>query len=307
MPPNMKKQAKQQSRKNGGNGNSSTTVGLVPEWEERLRTMASRASRTRCMVPIFMRCPALHCDVEFSGGDAWDQRMEHVARHLERAAAHEEPRVEFGGADDTTLIDWASRPDVAVIRWNAGRWELNNPLRQLGQDSPAISQLQGTARTRGMRGAANVATQRMANLGRSETPEAVQDFDQDSDQNSDQDTKELTDSGYASALYKPNTRTVLAADNEGEKHGSQKNADDLDGKTIYTSQMTVATGSAQQCILDVCNDMHGKLLTQLGDKTGAIVRSRLPALLRAFAINLGMDTSNELNAEVMPFIHKYYR
>lgn len=40
-------------------------------------------------------------------------------------------------------------------------------------DSPAMSQLQGTARTRGMRGAANVATQRMANLGRSETPEAV--------------------------------------------------------------------------------------------------------------------------------------
>jgi SWI/SNF-related matrix-associated actin-dependent regulator of chromatin subfamily B protein 1 len=40
-------------------------------------------------------------------------------------------------------------------------------------DSPAISQMQGTARTRGMRGAANAATQRMANIGRSETPEAT--------------------------------------------------------------------------------------------------------------------------------------
>ena len=129
MPPNMKKQAKQQSRKNGGSGSNSTTVGLVPEWEERLRAMASRAIRTRCMVPIFMRCPALHCDAEFSGSEAWDQRMEHVGRHLEHAAAHEEPRIEFGGADDTTLIDWASRPDVAVIRWNAGRWVLNNPLK----------------------------------------------------------------------------------------------------------------------------------------------------------------------------------
>ncbi|TPX13784.1 uncharacterized protein E0L32_005728 [Thyridium curvatum] len=39
-------------------------------------------------------------------------------------------------------------------------------------DSPAMSQLQGTARTRGMRGAASAAQQRMANLGRSETPEA---------------------------------------------------------------------------------------------------------------------------------------
>ncbi|KAK4176076.1 putative transcription regulatory protein SNF5 [Triangularia setosa] len=40
-------------------------------------------------------------------------------------------------------------------------------------DSPAVSQLQGTARTRGMRGAATAAAQRMAIIGRSETPEAV--------------------------------------------------------------------------------------------------------------------------------------
>ncbi|KAL2017022.1 hypothetical protein VTK56DRAFT_2666 [Thermocarpiscus australiensis] len=40
-------------------------------------------------------------------------------------------------------------------------------------DSPPMSQLQGTARTRGMRGAASAAAQRMANLGRSETPEAI--------------------------------------------------------------------------------------------------------------------------------------
>jgi SWI/SNF-related matrix-associated actin-dependent regulator of chromatin subfamily B protein 1 len=40
-------------------------------------------------------------------------------------------------------------------------------------DSPAMSQLQGTARTRGLRGAASAAAQRMANIGRSETPEAT--------------------------------------------------------------------------------------------------------------------------------------
>ncbi|KAI0011787.1 SNF5-domain-containing protein [Xylariaceae sp. FL0662B] len=40
-------------------------------------------------------------------------------------------------------------------------------------DSPAASHLAGTARTRGMRGAASAAQQRMANIGRSETPEAT--------------------------------------------------------------------------------------------------------------------------------------
>ncbi|CAK7264803.1 SWI/SNF chromatin-remodeling complex subunit [Sporothrix epigloea] len=39
-------------------------------------------------------------------------------------------------------------------------------------DSPSVSQLAGTARTRGIRGAASAAQQRMANIGRSETPEA---------------------------------------------------------------------------------------------------------------------------------------
>ncbi|CAK7239208.1 MAG: SWI/SNF chromatin-remodeling complex subunit [Sporothrix thermara] len=39
-------------------------------------------------------------------------------------------------------------------------------------DSPSMSQLAGTARTRGIRGAASAAQQRMANIGRSETPEA---------------------------------------------------------------------------------------------------------------------------------------
>ena len=42
-----------------------------------------------------------------------------------------------------------------------------------GPDSPAPSQFAGTARTRGMRGAATAAQHRMSHLGRSETPETA--------------------------------------------------------------------------------------------------------------------------------------
>lgn len=42
-----------------------------------------------------------------------------------------------------------------------------------GPDSPGPSQIAGTARTRGLRGAAASAQQRMANLGRSETPDTL--------------------------------------------------------------------------------------------------------------------------------------
>ncbi|KAH8881537.1 hypothetical protein GQ53DRAFT_754184 [Thozetella sp. PMI_491] len=124
-PPNIKKQAKQQQQPR-----KTSSANTTPDWEAHLRTLASRAMQDRCALPTYMRCPAPGCEFEFRGPDAWDQRMEHVGRHLERAAASEEPPVEFGGPHDPTLIEWASHHEVAVIRRGAtGRWELNNPLR----------------------------------------------------------------------------------------------------------------------------------------------------------------------------------
>ncbi|KAN0095885.1 SNF5 domain containing protein [Hyaloscypha variabilis] len=60
------------------------------------------------------------------------------------------------------------RPGVGLDLSESSESEDSSP------DSPAMSNLQsGTARTRGMRGAATAAQQRMANIGRSETPEAT--------------------------------------------------------------------------------------------------------------------------------------
>jgi SWI/SNF-related matrix-associated actin-dependent regulator of chromatin subfamily B member 1 len=60
------------------------------------------------------------------------------------------------------------RPGVGLDLSESSESEDSSP------ESPAMANLQsGTARTRGMRGAATAAQQRMANLGRSETPEAT--------------------------------------------------------------------------------------------------------------------------------------
>jgi hypothetical protein len=57
--------------------------------------------------------------------------MEHVAKHLEKAAAGAEPMVEFGGDHDLTLTQWAASPDVDVVRRGPdNRWELTNRLKQ---------------------------------------------------------------------------------------------------------------------------------------------------------------------------------
>lgn len=104
----------------------------VVDWDESLRIMQDGAKQDRCHLPVYMRCPADGCENEFRGATAWDDRMEHVARHLERAAAGEENPVCFGGYHDPTLTEWAEMHGVDVVRRTHRGWELSNPLRGEG-------------------------------------------------------------------------------------------------------------------------------------------------------------------------------
>ncbi|KAI2625877.1 hypothetical protein GGR54DRAFT_629296 [Hypoxylon sp. NC1633] len=116
IPLNLKKQVKQRKP--------------APEWEARERAHQDGAKRTRCDLPTHMRCPAIGCATQFDGPNAWDDRMEHVAKHLEKAVTGSEPPVEFGGEHDRTLMDWATRADVAIVeKGERGRWKLRNPLK----------------------------------------------------------------------------------------------------------------------------------------------------------------------------------
>ncbi|OAA57656.1 Zinc finger, C2H2-like protein [Cordyceps fumosorosea ARSEF 2679] len=109
---------------------------IPAEIEDRMRELQANAARTRCALPRFMVCPAPGCPSEFHGPNAWDDRMEHVACHLERAAAGEEPPVTFGGPADWTLTDWAVSDGVNVTRQtSSGTWKLCNPLRGEGGSS----------------------------------------------------------------------------------------------------------------------------------------------------------------------------
>ncbi|KAI0171600.1 hypothetical protein BJ166DRAFT_226718 [Pestalotiopsis sp. NC0098] len=102
----------------------------VPEWEDRIRSCQTEAHKLRCALPDYMKCPMPGCDFEAAGLTAWDERMEHVAKHLEKAASGHEAQITFGGDNDPTLMNWVIRPDVAVVKADGhGRWALNNPLK----------------------------------------------------------------------------------------------------------------------------------------------------------------------------------
>jgi hypothetical protein len=126
VPNNIKKQAKQKKP--------------IPQWEDNIRVYQEQACRTRCELPTYLRCAADGCDESFKGHTAWDDRMEHVAKHLEKTAAGAEKPFVFGGPNDPTLMEWAMRPDVAVVKADgSGQWKLNNPLKVGGQMRPRVT------------------------------------------------------------------------------------------------------------------------------------------------------------------------
>ncbi|KAI1439108.1 hypothetical protein GGR50DRAFT_1206 [Xylaria sp. CBS 124048] len=108
----------------------------VAEWEEQQRVCQNKALKTRCHLPEHMACPAPNCNARFDGRNAWDDRMEHVAKHLEKAAAGTEPPVPFGSETDESLINWATSPEIGILRrGDNGRWTLQNPLKVDGYHS----------------------------------------------------------------------------------------------------------------------------------------------------------------------------
>ncbi|KAK7750880.1 hypothetical protein SLS62_007143 [Diatrype stigma] len=136
VPPNVKKQVKQKK--------------TVPEWEDNVRAYQEGAHRTRCHLPSRMDCPAPGCRVVFEGPNAWDERMEHVAKHLDKAGGLGDSAVEspfsIGGEnhEDTTLIAWATRPEVDIIRKDdKGKWVLHNPLRPTGHPRKGVATAAG--------------------------------------------------------------------------------------------------------------------------------------------------------------------
>ncbi|RGP68126.1 c2h2 finger [Fusarium longipes] len=113
-----------------------------PDWIIQEKELQDKAIRQRCTLPVFMRCPAKGCLTVFDNGPrTWDNRMEHVAIHLEHVANGEEPPFGFGGDNDETLTEWASQSDVRVIKSTSTGWEICQPLKAARIEISQLSSL----------------------------------------------------------------------------------------------------------------------------------------------------------------------
>lgn len=99
-----------------------------PEWDRTLMRMQASAEMTRCEMPTSMVCPEESCITFFSGRSAWDDRMEHVADHIQRGSwPGEDPVVFSAGGIDPSLTKWAARPDVNIVERVDDEWKLVSP------------------------------------------------------------------------------------------------------------------------------------------------------------------------------------
>jgi hypothetical protein len=103
---------------------------IISKWEDHVRKSQSAAKTERVNLPTYMRCPAANCGVDFHGKTAWDDRMEHVAKHLESG----DRKVVFGGDGDGTLMAWLAGEGLGVVERDGAGWRLGDPLKR-GKDS----------------------------------------------------------------------------------------------------------------------------------------------------------------------------
>jgi hypothetical protein len=81
-----------------------------PEWEEKLKELAVSCLRVKRQAPTRLMCPLAGCGGVFEGSSCWDDRMEHVAKHLEKVATT--GKGEVRQENDGLLVQWALREGI---------------------------------------------------------------------------------------------------------------------------------------------------------------------------------------------------
>jgi hypothetical protein len=99
-----------------------------PEWEDKVKKLQNSCLKVRRTPPSKTKCPVRQCGQIFEGAASWDDRMEHVGRHLEKmntigngAASNEVIEQE----SDEFMIEWALTERI-IERRPSGGYKLYN-------------------------------------------------------------------------------------------------------------------------------------------------------------------------------------
>jgi hypothetical protein len=88
------------------------------KWEKQIKDLQISALKVKRHGPARLRCPMKECAVLFEGANCWDERMEHVGKHLERAAATGERDIGavVDQGRDHYLVDWSVKEHIIELK-----------------------------------------------------------------------------------------------------------------------------------------------------------------------------------------------
>ncbi|KUJ15910.1 uncharacterized protein LY89DRAFT_587057 [Mollisia scopiformis] len=109
-------------------------------WEKELKELQVSCLKVKRQAPGQLRCPVRECSVTFEGPNCWDERMEHVGKHLERAAAAGETGVDQGR--DVLLINWAVKERIVEERVGGGYRLVVGSKRDEEEDADAEGEIE---------------------------------------------------------------------------------------------------------------------------------------------------------------------
>ena len=292
-------------------------------WEDRIKDLQEICQQVNRQSPRVLRCPVAECGVHFGGSKCWDDYMEHVAKHLEKAAVTKDaPSVRH--EIEQLFVAWALQE--GVINLLDGEYKLTSTSiwldNGLGQDAEGEDE---DAEGEDEDAAGEDEFQQFHRPGPNQSyPSQQRQKQVDYPQHFDQDAKspfylsgdilmkrkseesatvkmEYTDSGY----YSSNART-----NVDKAEVAGPDATDIAGddtRTIYSAVTAVMPEIAHQSISDICRDIYRNLEPHVDDKTWEYLSSTIPELIKTLALRLGLGSSDEFNRRIMHFVHKHHQ
>lgn len=121
-----------------------------------------------------------------------------------------------------------------------------------------------------------------------------------------------TDSGYESAegLLYPSLREDILEETHQIENGHTHmtgGMDVNDDDTSYSVATVILPEVAENCVIDVCDNIKSRLQGSVSKGTFKSLSEILPGLMKAFALKLGSDMSDQSNLRVMHFVHKHHK
>ncbi|KXH34260.1 hypothetical protein CNYM01_01065 [Colletotrichum nymphaeae SA-01] len=113
----------------------------------------------------------------------------------------------------------------------------------------------------------------------------------------------FTDSGYASGINVSNLPRMETGDADTPEY----DGNDLDVRTTYSGTSTAAVDQAQRYISELSSTIHGRLSGSIDVDHWMSLSERVLGLIKDFAIKLGLESSSQVNRDIMHFIHKRSR